>query len=111
MVIDGGCETTETGPSQNPTDRPRIPRKDRLTEDLTMAPKRWFTVLALAALIMIASPTLAPARDPLVFITAFAPGEEGGIHAYEFDTQAGKLKPLHRTAGVENPFFLALSPD
>jgi len=51
------------------------------------------------------------ARDPLVFVTAFAPGEKGGIHAYEFDSNSGKLKPLPRTGGVENPFFLALSPD
>jgi 6-phosphogluconolactonase len=65
----------------------------------------------LAALSMIAAPTSAHAADPLVFVTAFAPGEKGGIHAYEFDLKAGKLKHLRRTAGVENPFFLALSPD
>jgi 6-phosphogluconolactonase len=58
-----------------------------------------------------AGPTPAPAKDLLVFVTAFAPGEEGGIHAYAFDTTAGKLTPIRRTAGVENPFFLALSPD
>jgi 6-phosphogluconolactonase len=57
------------------------------------------------------APTAAPAKDPLVFVTAFAPGEKAGIHAYEFDATAGTLRPVHRTAGVENPFFLALSPD
>jgi 6-phosphogluconolactonase len=46
-----------------------------------------------------------------VFVSAFAPGDQGGIHAYTFDLQDGTLKPLRRTAGVENPFFLALSPD
>jgi 6-phosphogluconolactonase len=51
------------------------------------------------------------AKELLVFVTAFAPGDKGGIHAYEFDTAAGTLKPLRRTAGAENPFFLALSPD
>ena len=66
---------------------------------------------AAAVLALLAAPTPAPAADPLVFVTAFAPGDKGGIHAYEFDTKDGKLKPLHRTAGVENPFFLALSPD
>jgi len=66
---------------------------------------------ALATLALLAAPTLTPAKDPLVFITAFAPGEQGGIHAYEFDTKLGKLKPVHRTAGAENPFFLALSPN
>jgi 6-phosphogluconolactonase len=64
-----------------------------------------------AALSIIAGPTPAPARDPLVFVTAFAPGEKGGIHAYEFEATTGALKPVRRTAGVENPFFLALSPD
>lgn len=67
--------------------------------------------IALAAVATAAAPTPAPAKDPLVFVSAFAPGDQGGIHAYEFDTKAGKLKPLHRTAGAENPFFLALSPD
>jgi 6-phosphogluconolactonase len=66
----------------------------------------------LAAISMIAGPiSPGPAKDPLVFVTAFAPGEKGGIHAYEFDATTGELKPLRRTAGAENPFFLALSPD
>jgi 6-phosphogluconolactonase len=60
---------------------------------------------------MLAGPATAPAKDLLVFVTAFAAGDKGGIHAYEFDTTAGELKSLRRTAGVENPFFLALSPD
>jgi 6-phosphogluconolactonase len=67
-----------------------------------------FVVVAFA---MIAGPTSAAARDPLVFITAFAPGDKGGIHAYTFDATTGTLNPLRRTPGVENPFFLALSPD
>jgi len=60
---------------------------------------------------MIAAPSPAAAANPLVFVSAFAPGDKGGIQAYEFDGKAGQLKPLQRTAGVENPFFLALSPD
>jgi 6-phosphogluconolactonase len=75
-----------------------------------MTPDRRVLAFALAASV-IATPTPSPAKDPLVFVTAFAPGEKGGIHAYEFDTASGKLKPVHRTAGVENPFFLALSRD
>ncbi len=67
--------------------------------------------LALAAFALLAAPSLAPAADPIVFITTFAPGDKGGIQAYEFDTKAGKLKALTRTAGAENPFFLALSPN
>jgi 6-phosphogluconolactonase len=65
----------------------------------------------LAAVSVMVAPNAAPAKAPLVFVTSFAPGEKGGIHAYEFDTTAGTLKPVRRTAGVENPFFLALSPD
>src|SRR5262245_61751842 len=65
----------------------------------------------LAAFAALAAPSLAPAADPVVFVTEFASGEKGGIQAYSFDTTSGKLKPIRRTAGVENPFFLALSPD
>ena len=76
-----------------------------------MTPYRWTLAFALAALSMIAAPNAAPAADPVVFVTAFAPGEKGGIHAYSFNMETGTLKPLHRTVGVENPFFLALSSD
>ncbi len=76
-----------------------------------MTAHRRVPVLAFALFATLAAPALAPAADPLVFVTAFAPGDKGGIHAYEFDTKSGKLKPVHRTAGAENPFFLALSPN
>lgn len=77
-----------------------------------MIRERWpVPTLALAALAASASPTPAPAKDPIVFVTAFAAGEQGGIHAYEFDNHAGQLKPLRRTGGVENPFFMALAPN
>lgn len=65
----------------------------------------------LAALTLVAVRPAAVAADPLVFITAFAPGDKGGIHAYTFHTATGTLEPLRRTAGVEHPFFLALAPD
>jgi 6-phosphogluconolactonase len=71
---------------------------------------RRILAMVLAALAMIAVPRPVAADEPLVFITAFAPGERGGIHAYEFSTKDGRLKPLQRTAGAENPFYLALSP-
>lgn len=51
------------------------------------------------------------ANELLVFISAFAPGDEGAIHAYQLDENTGKLKQTHRTADVEHPFFMALSPD
>lgn len=55
--------------------------------------------------------TTTRADDPLVFISAFAPGDKAGIHAYQFDTKTGSLKPVHRTTDVQNPFFLAVSRD
>src|SRR3954452_21522166 len=76
-----------------------------------MAPDRLALTFALAALSMTAAPSPAPAAGPLVFVSAFAPGEKGGIHGYEFDAKAGALRPLRRTPGAESPFFLALSPD
>lgn len=57
------------------------------------------------------SSSLASAADPLVFISAFASGDKAGIHAFTFDAKAGALKPLHRTTDIQNPFFLAVSPD
>lgn len=51
------------------------------------------------------------AADPLVFISAFAAGTNGAIHAFTLDSETGALKPLHRTAGVEHPFFTAVSRD
>lgn len=72
-----------------------------------MTSPRWLAALTLAAVVSSA----AAANDPLVFISSFAPGEKGAIHAYEFDSKAGRLKPLLRTGGAENPFFLAISPN
>lgn len=74
-------------------------------------PRRPLPAIALASLATLVLSDPMPAADPVVFVSAFAPGDKGGIHAYTFDLKAGTLKPLHRTAGPENPFFLALSPD
>lgn len=55
--------------------------------------------------------TQTKAGEPLVFISAFTTGEKAAIHAFHFNTDTGALKEVHRTDGVENPFFMALSPD
>lgn len=47
----------------------------------------------------------------VVFVSAFASGEKGAIHAFEFDAKTGALTPIHRTTDVQNPFFIAVSPD
>ena len=52
----------------------------------------------------------ASAEDPLVFISAFKPGDDGAIYAYRIDVATGRLTRSHRNADVEHPFFLALSP-
>ena len=51
------------------------------------------------------------ADDPILFVSAFEPGERGAIQAYRFDLKTGSLAPLHRTADIEHPFFLALAPN
>jgi 6-phosphogluconolactonase len=68
-------------------------------------------ILVFAGAMLSHSLSAANADEPLVFISAFAPGDKGGIEAFHFDAKAGQLKQIHRTTGVENPFFLAVSPD
>ena len=51
------------------------------------------------------------ADDLTLFISAFAAGDKGAIHAFQFDLDRGDLKQTHRTTDVEHPFFMALSPD
>ncbi|MFN3652167.1 MAG: lactonase family protein [Armatimonadota bacterium] len=73
---------------------------------------------ALLALLLLLVGTMsgntAPTKSsdrPLVFITSFAAGGDGAIHAFRLDPSAGTLTPARRNGGVEHPFFLALSPD
>lgn len=47
----------------------------------------------------------------LVFVSAFAPKNDGAIHAYRFDTRTGAWKLAKSNHQVEHPFFFALSPD
>ncbi|MCH2201679.1 MAG: lactonase family protein [Fuerstiella sp.] len=51
------------------------------------------------------------ADESIVFVSAFKSGEEGGIHAFRFSSDTGRLQLLHRTSGINNPFFIAISPD
>lgn len=51
------------------------------------------------------------AAEPLVFISAFTKGEAGAIYAFRLNEETGELKEVQRATDVENPFFLALSPD
>jgi 6-phosphogluconolactonase len=81
--------------TMNPPNMPRI--------------RGWFIRNLL--LLITAVPVLLNASEPIIFVSAFKSGEDGAIHAYRFDTDKGRLTPLHRTTNVENPFFLTISPD
>lgn len=70
---------------------------------------RNLTSLVLGTL-LIASAS-AQAEGPVVFVSAFASGEKGAIHAFQFDTTTGVLTPLQRNTDIQNPFFFTLSPD
>lgn len=67
--------------------------------------------LAVCLTVGLVSPLSMKAEDPLVFISSFAGGDKGAVNAYRLSLADGKLAPLARTGGVENPFFIALSPD
>lgn len=71
---------------------------------------RCFLPLAIGMVFFGATQT-ADAADLLVYISAFAKGDDGAIHAYQLNTDTAELKLVHRTTEVQQPFFLALSPD
>lgn len=68
-------------------------------------------VLTLFSGALLTMPAISHAEDPLVFVSAFAAGDEGAIHAFRFDTKTGTLTPQAQTTDVEHPFFLVISPD
>lgn len=70
---------------------------------------RILITLMLGALLTM--PATVDADDPLVYVSAFAAGEKGAIHAFRFDSESGALKPQHQKTDVEHPFFLVISPD
>ena len=68
----------------------------------------WHTLLFL--LVFVTAAPLA-AEELQVFVSSFAPGDEGAIHAYELDTDSGSIRQTAKNKGVAQPFFLALSPN
>ncbi|MBC7967558.1 MAG: lactonase family protein [Fuerstia sp.] len=68
-------------------------------------------IFVIAGVTLMAQHGVTFAEEPLVFVSSFASGEQGAIHAFRLDKESGTLRLLHRTAGVENPFFMAVSPD
>lgn len=71
---------------------------------------RFNLIPVFTGLFLLAAATVQ-AENMILFISAFASGDKGAIHAFEFDSGNGALKPLHRTTGVQHPFFLAISRD
>ena len=69
------------------------------------------TLITLFLGVVLIMPTVSHADDPLVFVSAFAAGDEGAIHAFRFDSKNGTLTPQAQTTDVEHPFFLVISPD
>jgi 6-phosphogluconolactonase len=67
--------------------------------------------LVVAVLVCVVAGAAPGKSELLVFVSSFAAGSDGAINAFRLDTASGRLTPTHRTGGIENPFFLALSPD
>jgi 6-phosphogluconolactonase len=77
-----------------------------------MADMLWrYLLFLMVGAVVSSSTSSAQSNNPLVFIAAFTAGEKGAIHAYNLDLKTGQLKLAHRNTDVENPFFMALSPD
>ena len=51
------------------------------------------------------------AEDPLVLVSSFASGADGGITAFRLQTSTATLQPVNRTSGIPQPFFFDVSPD
>ncbi len=46
-----------------------------------------------------------------VFVSAFTTGEAGAIHKFHLNIASGQLTQVHRSTDIQNPFFIALSPN
>jgi len=71
----------------------------------------FFLLPLLAGMVFNNTAQKAAAEEPLVFISAFAPGEKGAIYAFQLNSKTGELKEVARTTDVEHPFFMTVSPD
>ncbi|MFO0975921.1 MAG: lactonase family protein [Planctomycetaceae bacterium] len=69
--------------------------------------RRWSLVFGL---IMLVFSTHATADEPIVLVSSFAGGDDGGISAFKLDTEH-RLNLVHKTKGIPNPFFFDVAPD
>ena len=74
--------------------------------------RNFWKIAAVVLLSVVVNSTAESVRadDQLVFISSFAKGEDGAIHACRLNPETGTLKKVRSTTDVEHPFFLALSP-
>jgi 6-phosphogluconolactonase len=70
-----------------------------------------YLLLIVTGMMLTADSQRTEAKELLVFISASATGDDGAIHAFQLNSDLGQLKQVHRTSGIENPFFMAVSPD
>lgn len=68
-------------------------------------------IIMLACAALTSATQRTHAAGPLVFISAFAAGTNGAIHAFHLDSETGRLQPANRNEGVENPFFMTVTRD
>ncbi|MFM7292803.1 MAG: lactonase family protein [Planctomycetia bacterium] len=54
---------------------------------------------------------MPPSVPLLIFVSMFAPAEQGGIRAFHLDPRSGVLVAAKETRGIPQPFFLALAAD
>ena len=70
-------------------------------------------LLPLTASIFMVATTMSHAAPNgyLVFISAFADGDDAAIRAYQLNSESGELKAIERTTGIAHPFYMVVSPD
>lgn len=69
-----------------------------------------YTSLLMLTLIQLGAMAQTPKNYNLI-IGTYTSGKSEGIYVYEFDGATGAAKYKNKATGVENPSFLALSPD
>src|SRR5262245_26613649 len=70
------------------------------------------TQILISVTVLISFVTMAAivnAEDLFLYISAYATGDDGAIHAFRLSTDSGELKQVHRTPHVAQAFFMALS--
>src|SRR5581483_1251792 len=102
----------EDGDPRRPWETNTLPVQAFSTARCHMKCGLWRMVVGLGICLALHSVTPRVIADErLVFISAFASGDKGALHAYKLDLETGTLKLAQRTTDVQNPFYLAVSPN